>query len=381
MAQRDSIRILHTSDWHIGISFFGRSLLEDQFFVLKQIISYIKEHQVDALVISGDIFDKSIPSAEAVELLNRFFYALREEAPCTVLLFPGNHDSAKRLSYGAGFFKTGDIHIIHDCSALDKPLVLQKGSQRCTVHALPWIQRLYDVKEEGERESKPLSVESALKEIEKGLIKGVPSVLGAHLFTQKGVASDSERVYVGSLELFDPALFAKFSYTALGHLHRPQTILPAVRYSGSILAYSFGESDLPKSVTLVDIAGEDISFSELNLEPLRKCSVVKGSFTELLSSADFDSYEGDYVEAVLSDREMVARPADLLSRRFPYLLSVRQNPEKRKGSGQDIEFEKNESIEETYAHFYNYIHGESVPDERISLFTDVLKKEGFDETP
>ncbi|MBM9836261.1 exonuclease SbcCD subunit D [Prescottella equi] len=331
------MRILHTSDWHIGRTFHGVDLLADQTRVLDAIAAVVAQRGVDVVVVPGDVYDRSIPSADAVAVCNRGFEAIRA-AGAVIVATSGNHDSPVRLGAGAAFAAAGGLHLMTRVSALDVPVVLDDDHGPVAFYGIPYLEPEITRTELGVPQARSHAeiLDVAMARIRADLdgrragAPGLRSVLLAHAFVVGGEATGSERsISVGGVETVSASAFDGVDYVALGHLHSPQTLAENVRYSGSPLPYSFGERSHRKAVWLVDVDAAGLATVErLDLPVVRGLSQVTGTLDELLSDAAFDSAEDHYVSAVLTD---ALRPVDAmraLQTRFPYAVHMEwQRPE------------------------------------------------------
>ncbi len=304
------MRILHTSDWHIGRTFHGVDLLADQTRVLDAIAAVVAQRGVDVVVVPGDVYDRSIPSADAVAVCNRGFEAIRA-AGAVIVATSGNHDSPVRLGAGAAFAAAGGLHLMTRVSALDVPVVLDDDHGPVAFYGIPYLEPEITRTELGVPQARSHAeiLDVAMARIRADLDErragapGLRSVLLAHAFVVGGEATGSERsISVGGVETVSASAFDGVDYVALGHLHSPQTLAENVRYSGSPLPYSFGERSHRKAVWLVDVDAAGLATVErLDLPVVRGLSQVTGTLDELLSDAAFDSAEDHYVSAVLTD--------------------------------------------------------------------------------
>lgn len=331
------MRILHTSDWHIGRTFHGVDLLADQTRVLDAIAAVVAQRGVDVVVVPGDVYDRSIPSADAVAVCNRGFEAIRA-AGAVIVATSGNHDSPVRLGAGAAFAAAGGLHLMTRVSALDVPVVLDDDHGPVAFYGIPYLEPEITRTELGVPQARSHAeiLDVAMARIRADLDErragapGLRSVLLAHAFVVGGEATGSERsISVGGVETVSASAFDGVDYVALGHLHSPQTLAENVRYSGSPLPYSFGERSHRKAVWLVDVDAAGLATVErLDLPVVRGLSQLTGTLDELLSDAAFDSAEDHYVSAVLTD---ALRPVDAmraLQTRFPYAVHMEwQRPE------------------------------------------------------
>jgi len=358
------MKLLHTGDLHLGKSLHESSLIEDQKIMLDQLVKALAEDDYAALVIAGDVYDRTIPSAEAVELFSSFLARLRREFPALeICVIPGNHDSSQRLSYANRILSEQRIHIV--CSPEESfiPIITAKNGEKLALFLLPFLapgtlsaerrnardERASNAKASGGFSgeldfSSPIDGETPLLVTQAALaaeasrrfaralgdkdLAGIPTVLVAHLFTLNGKSSESERAFLGNAEEVDPALFAGFTYVALGHLHRAQAVTERMRYAGSPLAYAFDEAGAAKAFLKVDIgpvaSGFPVTVTPIPVIPFRKVTRLSGAFADFYSGASFDAHAADYLEITLTDDAMVANPMNLLRPKFPWLLSLRQ---------------------------------------------------------
>src|SRR5918992_1647454 len=245
------MRLLHTSDWHIGRSLHGADLLREQEEVLSGLVDVVVAESVDVVVVAGDVYDRAVPSADATGVLDRVIGRLLR-AGAAVVLTPGNHDSARRLGTFSGLLSAAGLHVRATTAGLDEPVLLRDEHGEVAVYGLPYLEpeiARHELGGGGRGNSTARTHEAVLTEamdrVRRDLFlrPDTRAVVLAHAFVGGGVPSDSERdICVGGVDLVPAPVFDGVDYVALGHLHRPQTITPRLRYSGSPLAYSFGEA-------------------------------------------------------------------------------------------------------------------------------------------
>lgn len=254
------MRFLHTSDWHLGRSFHRVNLLGAQAAFIDHLVETVREHEVDAVLVAGDVYDRAVPPLPAVELYDRALHRLADLGVPTVMI-SGNHDSARRLGVGAGLIGRAGIHLRTDPAGCADPVVLADVHGDVALYGLPYLEPALVRDEFGAgKVSHEAVLGAAMDRIRAdlaGRAPGTRSVVLAHAFVTGGQASDSERdITVGGVEAVPASVFDGVDYAALGHLHGCQTINERVRYSGSPLAYSFSEADHRKSMWLVELGGE-----------------------------------------------------------------------------------------------------------------------------
>lgn len=319
------MRFAHISDLHIGKRLHEVSLLDDQAYILAEIRKILRDGKPDAALIAGDIYDKSAPSAEAVRLFDDFLSGLASDGQ-SVFVISGNHDSAARVAYGGRIMERSGVHL--SAPAYEggvRPVTLTDGHGPVDIYLLPFIKPVHvslafpAEKIESYTDALRVAVEKMPIDPKRR------SVLVAHQFVTGAVRSDSEEVSVGGLDNVDAAVFAPFSYVALGHIHRPQNIgSPRVRYSGTPLKYSFSEAGDEKSVTMAELDGKgEVSLRTVSLTPKRDLREVKGTYEELMKK---ENYEGtateDYLYIVLTDEEDVPDAMRKLKTVYPNVLRL-----------------------------------------------------------
>ncbi len=368
------MKILHTSDWHLGRILHEKSLLEDQRHALDQVLDIIRNTDHHMLIIAGDVFDRAIPPAEAVSLFSEFLTELRSFSEIPVIVIPGNHDSAARLSFCAGIMSSSGIHFITDARQSPSPIRIFSGGETAHVYAIPFLNTsVMDIHGEDEtsgNSSHDSAMARLIADIRPDMSKETLNICAAHLFARNGVTCESERIYIGSSGDVDSRHFDCFHYTALGHLHRPQTVTGRARYSGSLLKYSFSESGDMKGLLSATVDKNETAVDYLPISHLHDMARLSGSFMDLLRSEKFTGYRDCYVEAELTDHAVVSNAITTLRDRFPHILSVRQIPAEAGNSGETppVLPGENRTLEEDYRIFHEYIHGGEPSEESLKLF-------------
>jgi exonuclease SbcD len=321
------MRFLHTSDWHIGRILFERSLLQDQEHVLEQFIDLVKQSQVDAVIIAGDVYDRAVPPREAVRLLDDVISRITMQIGVPVFVISGNHDSAERLGFGARIFSERRLRIVSSFSDMASPLELETKQGRFRLYGIPYFDPADVVVEKKDRSvaDHASAMRYCIETVSAALDPSIPSVAVAHGFIAGGEESpDSERpLSIGGTSVIPASLFSPFAYTALGHLHRPQNITPTVRYAGSLLSYSFDEARGKKSISLVEI-GKDrsVKVEEIQLKPLRDLRTLEGKLEEILLAGKSDARAEDFILVRREDDGPVLDPIGRLRTVYPNVLSV-----------------------------------------------------------
>ncbi|HEY1640225.1 MAG TPA: exonuclease SbcCD subunit D [Streptosporangiaceae bacterium] len=344
-------RLIHTSDWHLGRTLHGESLLAHQGEFLDWLLAESLARQADAVLVSGDVYDRAVPPVDAVTLLDATLVAFAR-AGIPMLITSGNHDSAVRLGFAAGLSEAAGIHLRTSVADLDKPVVLTDDGGEVALYGVPYLLPDAVMAELGvtERSHAAVLAAAAARIHADAARRGISRVvIAAHAFVTGAAASESERdIRVGGIGDVRAAVFGGASYVALGHLHGPQVVgaqLPRpaadaaegaaagpglARYSGSPLAFSFSEKDHRKSVTLVDIDAAGQARAELLPAPVpRPLREVRGRIEDLLARADGDLAElaGAWVKAVLTDAQRPAAPMERLREKWPHTLVLDFAPE------------------------------------------------------
>ena len=321
------MRLLHTSDWHIGRSLHGTALLTELEQVLGGLAEVVAAEGIDVVLVAGDVYDRAVPSADATAVLSRVVARLRR-AGATVVLTPGNHDSARRLGVFSELLAAGGLHVRADTRNLDEPVLLSDEHGDVALYGLPYLEpevARFELGLPGARSHEAV-LAGAMDRVRADLFlrPGTRSVVLAHAFVGGGLPSESERdISVGGVDLVPSAVFDGVDYVALGHLHRPQTLTPRLRYSGSPLAYSFGEAGQQKQAWLVELDADGLA--DVRAVPLptpRALTVLTGALEDLLADPAHAGVEQHFVSARLTDAVRPADPMRRLQERFPHCVHL-----------------------------------------------------------
>lgn len=321
------MRVLHTSDWHIGRTFHGVDLLADQAAALDAVARLVAEAGVDVVVVPGDVYDRSIPSSDAVLVCDRAFEAIRA-AGAVIVATSGNHDSPARLGAGAAFAAAGGLHLMTSVADVDRAVVLTDSYGPVAFYGIPYLEPEITRMELDVPQARSHAevLDAAMARIRADLERrdSPRSVVLAHAFVVGAAAAGSERsISVGGVETVPVSAFDGIDYVALGHLHTPQALTDAVRYSGSPLPYSFGERSEHKAVWVFDLDADGLAgVQRHDLPAVRGLSRLTGTLDELLDEPRYAAAESDYVSAALTD---AVRPLDAMRRlqtRFPHAVHV-----------------------------------------------------------
>ncbi len=333
------MRLAHLADLHLGKTFHGFSLIEDQRQALEAAVGIVRDADVDAVLIAGDLYDRALPGREAVRLLDDFLRELVLGAGVPVIAIAGNHDSGDHLGFGAWLFASGDVHLRGRIERDPKPVTLEDRYGTVAFYAFPYVEpeAARETLAMDPADSEPyglthcdvvgLMSKRALAHRDAHSIRR--AVVIAHAFVQGSTAAEecrrSERgLYLGGAGAVPASVFEGFQYVALGHLHRPQGAGPVGRYPGSLLKYSFDEAEHSKGLTLAELDAEGgLRVEHRPIAPRRDLRVLRGSLADLLEDPSLSSSEGCFVCAELTDKMPPPQAMERLRRRFPNAAELR----------------------------------------------------------
>lgn len=330
------MRILHTSDWHLGRSFHREGMLEHQAAFVDHLLDVVESERVDLVVLAGDVYDRALPPVDAVRLANEAFSRLAASR-ARVVVTSGNHDSAHRLGFGADLIDAAGVHLRTRASGVGTPVLLEDAHGPVAVYGLPYL----DPDHLREPWALPArSHEAALAEAMRrvredlsGRPAGTRSVVLAHAFVAGGatevMASDSERdISVGGISIVPASVFDGVDYAALGHLHGRHTLTGSVRYSGSPLAYSFSEATHRKGSWLVDLDRDGLGAAEFVDAPVpRRLARLRGRLDDLLDDRTLGGHEQSWLQVTLTDPVRPRQAMERLRARFPHTLLLAFEPD------------------------------------------------------
>ena len=378
------MKILHTSDWHLGRSFGTVSLHDVQAEFCEWVLQTAVENAVDLLIVAGDLYDRPIPPTESVRLWRRTLLSFAD-AGIAVVAIAGNHDGADRVAALDGLTDAMGIHIRGGYDRVGETLTLQDGFGPVDLLIVPFLDPVL-----APPQWRDALAEAELTRNHEGVLRQAMgrfhttrgsdrSVVVAHAFVTGASApstSESEkRLSIGTAEMVAADVFAGHSYVALGHLHRPQSVQhDTIRYSGTPLPYSFSETD-PKSVVLIDLAADgSVDIEMVPIPQGRPVARITGTIDELLTSAEFDGLSEYFVLAELTDTEYVTDARDRLSARFPHVVEIRlvgvervELDPQRDADGQIIPRSKMEPFDASIAFWTEFGGIEPTPDEKRAL--------------
>ena len=377
------LKLIHLSDLHLGKRVNEFSMLEDQKHILWEILRIVGEEKPDGVIIAGDVYDKTIPPAEAVALLDEFLVRLagmKQE----VYMISGNHDSAERIAFGGRLMELSGIHLSPVFTGDVAPCVLKDGEGEVRIWMLPFVKPV-DVRHaypEEEITDYTGAVRAVIRHM--GIDPSVRNVLVAHQFVTGASRSESEDVSVGGMENVDASVFDGFDYVALGHIHGPQHIgRKTVRYCGTPLKYSFSEKDHVKSVTVVTLGAKgDTGVRTVPLVPRHDMREIRGTYDELTLRKNYEgTATDDYLRVVLTDEEDVPDALARLRTIYPNIMKLDYDNRRTRSSsevGAIEEIERKSEIE-LFDEFYAAQNGQPLSEEQRTFTEGLLEslKEGM----
>ncbi|MBO5473467.1 MAG: exonuclease SbcCD subunit D [Lachnospiraceae bacterium] len=320
------MRLMHLADLHIGKRVNEFSMLEDQKDILEQTLTIARKQKVDGVLIAGDVYDKAIPSVEAVSLFDAFLTKLSEQR-IPVYMISGNHDSAQRISFGARLMEKSGVHVAAEYTGELKKISVRDEYGILDIYLLPFIKPAYVRAVWGEEAEKVRTYQEAVAFVMDKVVleEAHRNLLVAHQFVTGASTCDSEEHSVGGMDQVEAACFNGFDYVALGHLHGPQTVgCDTVRYAGTLLKYSFSEVNHEKSVTIVDLKEKgNVTVEAYPVKPLHDMRKIRGTYEEVTRKSSYDHTDTeDYVQITLTDEEDVFDAVGKLRVIYPNLMRL-----------------------------------------------------------
>lgn len=372
------MKLIHLSDLHLGKRVNEFSMLEDQRYILTQITHIIGSEQPDAVLIAGDIYDKPVPSAEAVQLLDDFLCCLAARN-LPVFLISGNHDSPERIAFGGRLMENSGIHVSPVYHGSVKPVVQHDAYGEVRFYLLPFLKPVHvrHFDPEAEIETYTDALRTAISHME--VDESVRNVLLTHQFVTGAVRCDSEEISVGGSDNVDASVFEAFDYVALGHIHGPQHVVrETIRYCGSPLKYSFSEAGHTKSVTVVELQEKgNISVCAIPLMPQRDLREIRGTYMEVTAKS---FYEGtntdDYLHITLMDEEDVPNALGKLRVIYPNLMKLDYDNARTRDSLRPEETADVEHLSpmELFARFFEAQNGRPMTEEQVAFVQKMMEQ-------
>ena len=373
------MKFLHLSDLHLGKRFYETSLIEDQADILNKIICVIDEENPDGVFIAGDVYDRSTPSAEAVQLFDSFLVELAKRN-LQVFVISGNHDSPERIAFGANIMNKSGVYLSPVCDGKITPITLEDKHGKLDVYLLPFVKpshvrRFYP---DEEINSYTDAVRVAIKNMNVDLSRR--NVILTHQFVTGAIRSESEET-VGGTDNVDASVFEDFDYVALGHLHSRQFChSDKIKYSGTPLKYSFSESEDKKCVTVVEFLekGEKPIIKDVELFPLRDVKKIKGTFAELtdMSLIDKESAEKDYFQITLTDEDDIPDAMAKLQRVYKNAMDLKYDNKRTRSESSlsSVNGVEEKSVFELFEEFFKMQNNSEMSEDQRKFVKDIIEK-------
>lgn len=376
------MRFFHTADWHLGRIFHNVSLLDDQKYIIEQLITEIEQRKPDAIIIAGDVYDKAIPPEGAIRLLEDFINRVAGQLNVPIIMISGNHDSGARLSFASSVLQKADVHIIGKATLDTFPIILNDEHGEVYVYPLPYLSPLAarSLYKDSDIKSHQDIIERQVACILNDHPKDKRSLLIMHEFVLGATESDSERqLTVGGSSHIESGIVSEFDYVAIGHLHRPQACgHEYIRYSGSLLKYSFSEVKHNKGVTEVIFDADGFAeYNSISLKPKRDMRIIQGKLDDILQRARLDSCTEDFICAELLDQGALYEPMRRLQEFYPNTLEIRRPA---KNNNQGITSNKSfhdlhkQDVTELFDEFYQHVCTEPLNDAQQTLVKNLVEQ-------
>ncbi len=375
------MKIFHLSDLHIGKRVNEFSMLADQQHILSSIVDSVQKVRPEVVVIAGDIYDKAVPSAEAVSVFDEFLTAL-SKTNTTVLAISGNHDSPERIAFGGDIMKKSGIYLSKVYSRNIQPIILGTEKNEVRFYLLPFIKPQV-IRSEFDLDETPSYTECVKMAIDEFKVdKSKKNVLVCHQFVTGGSTCESEDISIGGQDNVDASVFDGFDYVALGHLHGGQNIKSqsdktTIRYSGSPLKYSFSEVSHKKSITVVDITQNGVTVDTLPLKPLHDMVVIKGDYNTLMSKSFCQSLDSeDYYKIILTDEKDILEATARLRTVYKNLMRLEYDNKRtqQKNELTSLEYLDKKSPLEHFCDFYKYYNNQDMDESQQAIMTQLVDK-------
>ena len=372
------MKLVHLADLHLGKKVNEFSMIDDQEYILKEIINIIDDEKTDGVLVAGDVFDRPIPSEEAIKLWDDFLNAMAKRN-IQVFAISGNHDSAVRFAEHTSLMDSTGIHLSPEYNGKTKKYQIEKQGVKVNIYLLPFIKpihvRHYFPDEDINNYTDACRVAIENMQVNKEEL----NILIAHQFVTGATRCDSEEISVGGLDNVDVTVFEDFDYVALGHIHGKQTIgRETIRYSGTPLKYSFSEKNHVKSVTVIEIdSKKDISVREVNLTPRRDMAEIRGKCSDLMQGISNENVDAnDYLQVVLTDENDVPNAMSDLRRVYPNIMKLSYDNTRTR---EDRSLELNRDVEkkspiDLFKEFYENQNNQSLTDEQREFMEELIEE-------
>ncbi|WP_250455231.1 exonuclease SbcCD subunit D [Clostridium tertium] len=382
------MKIFHMGDWHIGKLVNGFYMTEDQEFIIEKIYEAIKKEKPDVVVIAGDLYDRSVPPVHAVELLNKTMKKIVKDLNTKVIALAGNHDSNERVEFASSLLCDSGLYIVGNLKRKIDKIVLEDEYGKVNFYPIPYadVPVVRDLFEDENIKTHDLAMQKIISEILNDFNEDERNIAVAHGYVTQMKEdnfealeeSDSEKsLSIGGTEYINSKHFEKFNYTALGHLHGPQKVgSDKIRYSGSLMKYSFSEVNQKKGITIVDIdENGDVDIEIYNLKPRRDFRVKTGTLEEIIKGFDNSSenYE-DYIKVILKDKGELLDPMAKLRSIYPNVMELTREERVSRNSSRNVATNIKEKSKITlFKNFYEDIMDECCSEEEINVIEKIIE--------
>ena len=372
------MKFLHLSDLHLGKRVHNFSMIEDQRYILEQVLKIIDKEEITSVIIAGDVYDKPVPSAEAVALFDEFLVQLAKRN-LYVFVISGNHDSAERIAFGGKLMRHSRVYLSPVYNGEIEPVTLEDEFGKINVFLMPFVKPVQVRHFCNEEEIRDYT-EAVRCVIDHMDVKNEErNILVCHQFVTGATRCESEEISVGGLDNVDASVFEPFDYVALGHIHGPQNIgSDRIRYCGTPLKYSFSEANHQKSITVVKMGEKgEILIETHPLKPMRDMIKVKGFFEEITDKVFYEKIDTEsYVQITLLDEQDIPNAFGKLATIYPNLMQMRYE-NKRTMDNADI-FSESEGLnmapEVLFSQFYETMNNQPMTKEQADYMTDMIEK-------
>ncbi len=372
------MKFLHLSDLHLGKRVHNFSMIEDQKYILHQILAIADEEKITSVIVSGDVYDKPVPSAEAVALFDEFLVNLAKRN-LNVFVISGNHDSPERIAFGEKLMRQSRVYMSPVYNGKVEPVILEDEFGKLNVYMLPFVKPVHvrHFFEEEKIEDYTDALRCVISHMD--IMENERNILVCHQFVTGATRSESEEISVGGLDNVETSVFEVFDYVALGHIHRPQNIGgEKVRYCGTPLKYSFSEADHKKSVTILELLEkDDLSVTTRELNPMRDLVKIKGHFEKITDPAFYKTMDTQsYVQITLLDEHDIPNAFGKLTTVYPNLMQMRyenkRTMEEREllADGESLEM----APEQLFSQFYEMMNNQPMTTEQSAYMLDKIEK-------
>lgn len=373
------MKFIHLSDLHLGIRVNDFSMSEDQRYILDRILDIIDREAPDGIIIAGDIYDKSMPPAEAVAMFDDFISSIAERKIKTFII-SGNHDSAERIAFGSRIMNAGGIYLSPVYNGDIKPVVMEDEYGSVNIYMLPFVRpsTVRAFYPDDDTDSYSSAVGTAVKHMNADFTQR--NIIITHQFVTGAVRSDSEDISVGGTDNVSADIFADFDYTALGHIHKPQNIgSERIRYCGTPLKYSFSEAKQDKSVTVIELGKKgDVNVRTVKLIPLRDMTELKGSYEELMKKSFYDGtgYTEDYVHITLTDENDIPDAVSKLRLVYHRLMKMDYDNARTKKQSiiEGMTSAREADPEKLFGEFFESQNNVPMNDEQAAFVSGIIKE-------